>query len=128
MRLADAFLFLLAGQATAEQCHTPIGLEQYQRLGGKLMQINNEPAITPPANFFCDRVACSGRVKFAFVVDQAGNVKDLSIVENTWSVDPQYHADVITPHIMIMRYLPPRIGSKLVCVKITFDFTMKETG
>jgi hypothetical protein len=53
-------------------------------------------------------------------------VSGVSIAKNTWTSDPEWHASVVTPHVSKMRYAPPRLNNKPVCVLAKFNYAMKE--
>jgi hypothetical protein len=109
----------------ASGCRSTVDGKLYLDRGGKLVHLNREPHFKIPENFFCDRVACFGEVEFSFLINQAGGVTGVSVIKNTWTASPEYHASVITPHVMKMRYAPPRLNNKPVCVLAKFSYTMK---
>jgi hypothetical protein len=105
-------------------CRSTVGLKDYMDGGGSLVHANKEPVPRKlPFNFFCDRIACSGTIDFSFLIDEKGRVSNVSIVKNTWTVDPEYHASFAMSHVTKMRYVPPRLKGKPVCVlgKLRYD-------
>jgi hypothetical protein len=113
---------------TTFRCRSTVDVNQYLNRGGKLLHLNRELQFKIPENFFCDRVACFGEVELSFLINQAGSVTDVSVIKNSWTASPEYHASVITRYVMKMRYAPPRLGNKPVCVLAKFSYPTKEAA
>jgi hypothetical protein len=112
----------------APVCRSKIDIKNYIRKGGLLTHANKEPTYEFPPNFFCDRLGCFGDIDFSFLIDETGRVSNVSIMKNTWKIDPDYHASIVMPHIVKMRYAPPRLGDKPVCVLGKLHYVLGNAG
>jgi hypothetical protein len=113
------FLFLttalLALSATTAQALVCIPLDKYRKSGGKLVHITNLDMTIPPA-YVCNFSPCFGRVDMNGVVDKTGAVRGLKVTGNSWAVYPTEMARLVWAKQNVVRYAPPTLNGKPVCV------------
>jgi len=115
-----------ANAAIAGTCTTPIDSKEFDKRGGKLVHETQIDLTNLPDNFFCDRFACYGAVQFSGLIDQSGKVRDLKVVTNTWDDRPTEHAAFIRQRALAVRYRPPRLNGRPVCLKMEWRYLFKE--
>ncbi len=96
--------------------------------GGKLIttkdvDLHNLDQAIP--SFFCDRVACFGKVAFEFEVGEDGAPRNVRVTENTWKDRPTEHAAVLEERLLASRYAPPKLRRKLVCIETDWQLVFE---
>jgi hypothetical protein len=115
-----------ANAAIAGTCTASIGYKEFDRRGGKIVHETQIDLTNLPYDFFCDRPACTGVVRFSGLIDQSGKVRDLRVVTNTWDYRPAKHAAFIRDRALAVRYRPPRLNGRPVCVKMVWRYLLKD--
>jgi hypothetical protein len=98
----------------AEHC---LSSKAFARAKGHLIHLSRINLDSLPYNFTCDFVPCFGAVEFKGLVDETGAVRNLKVTKNSWKHDAEHHASVILARLNQVRYKPPVIRGKPVCVE-----------
>ncbi|HEX3810156.1 MAG TPA: hypothetical protein VHW02_10710 [Rhizomicrobium sp.] len=115
--------FSFSDASALENCKKLLPRSEFESAGGRLIVVAGPDLSKLPYNFFCDFVPCGGNVSIAAMVRENGSVKIIGVDHNDWNADPLVHASTLAERVAKMRFAPPRVAGKPVCVR--FDETFK---
>jgi hypothetical protein len=123
IRISVLLVALAFGPAVAKTaCTKTLDYAEFEKRSGTPVHVTKFDMAHLPYDFFCDRLACDGIVEFSGLIDQSGAVRNLRMTANTWDVDPAEHAAFVRARAMAVRYRPPRIDGKPVCVRMRWRY------
>lgn len=129
---AATLSLLLSASALAapriEDCHTIMSQRSYEATGARLVLLKPADLMHFPPGFFCK--TCLGGGGFENIVFEDGSVANtgwehmalFDHAKSLFSNDALWRSEVVSERITAMRYEPPRVGGKPVCVRVNFNW------
>ena len=130
-RAAALFLFAFAQPAFAQSsCPLTVDRAEFESKGGKLVEVRQmNIGDVPHRRFYCGILNCNGGVDFSGYIDGDGVVHVMKTGRNYWKREPAWHARVVRRLLARMRYAPPSMNGRPVCVRMSWPiiFASSET-